>query len=86
MTTKLIIRDRQERATGAKGSVVSLMSDLKKILAFIDMWHKDPNTPLPNLNLTPGQSHKLTAFIMQEKWQFQKGRQVKIDQYKKSDF
>ena len=42
-----IIRDRHQRAARAKGSVVPLMLDPKKILDFIDLWHKDPNTPLP---------------------------------------
>ena len=72
-----IIRDRQQRAARSKGSVVPLMLDPKKILDFIDLWHNDPNTPLPELNLTPGQSHMLTAFIGEEKWKFEKARQLK---------
>nr|XP_040245547.1 cell surface glycoprotein 1-like [Aegilops tauschii subsp. strangulata] len=67
-----IIRDRQERAARAKGSYVPLMLDPKKILDFIDLWHKNPNTPLPDLNLTPGQSDMLAAFISEEKWKFEK--------------
>ena len=43
----------------------------KLILDYIDLWHKDPNTPLPEMNLTPGQSHVLTAFIEEEKWKFE---------------
>ena len=62
-----IIKDRQLRAARAKGSNVPLMLDLKLILDFIDLWHKDPNTLLPELNLTPGQSHVLTHFIDEEK-------------------
>ena len=81
-----IIRDRQQRAARAKGSVVPLLLDPKKILDFIDLWHKDPNTPLPELNLTPGQSHMLTAFIAEEKWKFEKARQTKKAQYKKEHF
>ena len=66
-----IIRDRQVRAARAKGGVVPLMLEPKKILDFIDLWHKDPNILLPELNLTPGQSHMLTAFISEEKWKFE---------------
>ena len=42
-----IIRDRQVKAASAKGSAVPLLLDPKKILDYIDLWHKDPNTPLP---------------------------------------
>ena len=49
-----IIRDRQARGARAKGSNVPLLLDPKLILDFIDLWHKDPNTPLPDMNLTPG--------------------------------
>ena len=76
-----IIRDRQLRAARAKGSNVPLMLDPKLILDFIDLWHKDPNTPLPELNLTPGQSHVLTHFIDEEKWKFEQGRRVKKVRY-----
>jgi hypothetical protein len=69
-----IIRDRHERAARAKGSSVPLMLDPRKILDFIDLWHKDPNTLLLDLNLTPGQSHMLTTFISDEKWKFEKAR------------
>ena len=78
-----IIRDRQTRATRAKGSTVPLILDPKLVLDFIDLWHKDPNTPLPEINLTPGQSHVLTAFIEEEKWKFEEGRRLKKAQYKK---
>ena len=72
-----IIRDRQHRAARAKGSTVQLLLDLNVILDFIDLWHKDPNPPMPDFNLTPGQSHMLTAFIGKEKWKFEKARQMK---------
>ena len=78
-----IIRDRQARAARAKSSNVTLMLDPKLILDYIDLWHKDPNTPLPEMNLTPGQSHVLTAFIEEEKWKFEQGRSLKKAQYKK---
>ncbi len=81
-----IIRNRQQRAARAKGSDVPLMLDPKKILDFIDLWHKDPNTPLPEMNLTPGQSHMLAAFIGEEKWKFEKARRAKKAQYKKERF
>ena len=81
-----IIRDRQARAARAKGSNVPLMLDPKLILDYIDLWHKDPNTPLPEMNLTPGQSHVLTAFIEEEKWKFEQGRSLKKAQYKKQRY
>ena len=55
-----IIRDRQVRVARAKGSEVPLLLDPKLILNYIDVWHKDPNTPLPDFKLTPGQSHMVT--------------------------
>ena len=81
-----IIRDRQQRAARAKGSEVPLLLDPKLILEYIDLWHKDPNTPMPDFKLTPGQSHMLTAFITEEKWKFEKARQVKKFQYRKERF
>ena len=78
-----IIRDRQARAARAKGSNVPLLLDPKLILDFIDLWHKDPNMALPEMNLTPGQSHVLTHFIEEEKWKYEQGRQLKKAQYKK---
>ena len=65
-----IIRDRQIRAARAKGTSVPLLLDPKLILEYIDLWHKDPNTPMPDFKLTPGQSHMLTHFIQEEKWKF----------------
>ena len=67
-----IIRDRQERAARAKGTSVPLLLDPRKILDYIDLWHKDPNTPMPDFHLTPGQSHMLTHFITEEKWKFER--------------
>ena len=63
-----------------------LLLDPKLILDFIDLWHKDPSTPLPEMNLTPGQSHVLTAFIEEEKWKFEEGRRLKKAQYKKQRY
>ena len=40
-----IIRDKQQSATRAKGSNVPVLLDPKLILEYIDLWHKDPNTP-----------------------------------------
>ena len=81
-----IIRDRQVRAARAKGSEVPLLLDPKLILDYIDDWHKDPNTPLPDFKLTPGQSHMLTHFIQEEKCKFEKARQIKKAQYRKEKF
>ena len=38
------------------------------------------------MNLTPGQSHVLTAFIEEEKWKFEQGRSLKKAQYKKQRY
>ena len=73
-------------AARAKGTNVPLLLDPKLILDFIDLWHKDPNTPMPDFKLTPGQNHMLTAFIQEEKWKFEKARQVKKAQYSKERF
>ena len=63
-----------------------LLLDPKLILDYIDLWHKDPNTPMPDFKLTAGQSHMLTAFIQEEKWKFEKARQLKKAQYRKECF
>ena len=81
-----IIRYRQQRAARAKGTNVPLLLDPKLILDFIDLWHKDPHSPMPNFKLTPGRSHMLTAFIGEEKWKYEKARQLKKAQYKKERF
>ena len=81
-----IIRDRQVRAVRAKGLEVPLLLDPKLILDYIDDWHKDPYTPLPDFKLTPGQSHMLTHFIQEEKWKFEKARHIKKAQYKKERY
>ena len=72
-----IIRDRQVRAARAKRSEVPLLLDPNLILDYIDDWHKDPNTPSPDFKMTPSQSHMLTHFIQEEKWKFEKARQIK---------
>src|SRR4051812_17952504 len=73
-----IIRDRQERAAKAKGTHVPLLLDPKAILDYIDLWHKDPHTPMPDFKLTPGQSHMLTHFIQEEKCKYDKARDQEI--------
>ncbi len=78
-----IIRDRQVKAARAKGTSVPLLLDPRKILDYIDLWHKDPNTPMPDSNLTPGQNHMLIALIGEEKWKFEKAMKLKKAQYKK---
>ena len=81
-----IIRDRQERAARAKGTNVPLLLDPRVILDYIDLWHKDPNTHMPDFHLTAGQSHMLTHFISEEKWKFEKARQIKKAQFRKEKF
>src|SRR3954467_8144308 len=78
-----IIRDRQERAAKAKGTPVPLLLDPRAILDYIDLWHKDPNTPMPDFKLTPSQSHMLTHFIQEEKWKYDRAREIKKSQYRK---
>ena len=63
-----------------------LLLDPKLILYYIDVWHKDPNTPMPDFKLTLGQSHMLTHFIQEEKWKFEKARQIEKAQYKKERY
>ena len=41
---------------------------------------------MPDFHLTPGQSHVLTHFINEEKWKFEKARQIKKAQYKKERY
>ena len=45
-----------------------------------------PKHAFAELNLTPGQSHALTAFIEEEKWKFEQGRSLKKVQYKKQRY
>src|SRR3954465_9737795 len=78
-----IIRDRQERAAQAKGTPVPLLLDPRVILDYIDLWHKDPHTPMPDFKLTPGQSHMLTHFIQEEKLKYDRAREIKKSQYRK---
>src|SRR4051812_7840221 len=78
-----IIRDRQERAAKAKGTHVPLLLDPRAILDYIDLWHKDPNTPMPDFKLTPGQSHMVTHFIQEEKWKYDRAREIRKSQYRK---
>src|SRR4051812_47094688 len=81
-----IIRDRQVRAARAKGTPVPLLLDPRAILDYIELWHKDPNTPMPDFKLTPGQNHMLTHFIQEEKWKYDQARQIKKAPYKKEKF
>src|SRR4051812_2427602 len=78
-----IIRSRQERAAKAKGTPVPMLLDPREILDYIDIWHKDPNTPMPDFKLTPGQSHMLTHFIQEEKWKYDQARAIRKSQYRK---
>src|SRR3954467_9262063 len=78
-----LIRSRQERAAKAKGTPVPMLLDPREILDYIDIWHKDPNTPMPDFKLTPGQSHMLTHFIQEEKWKYDQARAIKKSQYRK---
>ena len=41
---------------------------------------------MPDFHLTPGQSHVLTHFINEEKWKFEKARQIKKAQFRKEKF
>ena len=78
-----IIKDRQERVARAKGTSVPLLLDPRKNLDYIDLSHKDPNTPMPDFHLTAGQNHMLTHFITEEKCKFEKAREIRKAQYRK---
>jgi len=80
------IKDRRQWAARAKRSDVPLLLDPEKILDFIDLWHKDPDAPMPELGLTPGQSHMVTVFIAEEKWKYDQARVAKKAQYKKQRY
>ena len=41
---------------------------------------------MPDFKLTPSQSHMLTHFISEEKWKYEKARQLKKAQYRKEKF
>src|SRR3954466_15996119 len=66
-----------------KAHLCPLLLDPRAILDYIDLCHKDPNTPLPDFKLTPGQSHMLTHFIQEEKWKYDQARTIKKSQYRK---
>src|SRR3954466_9468105 len=66
-----------------KAHLCPLLLDPRAILDYIDLCHKDPNTPMPDFKLTPGQSHMLTHFIQEEKWKYDRARQIKKSQYRK---
>ena len=74
------------KAARAKGTSVPLLLDPRKILDYIDLWHKDSNTPIPDFHLTPGQNHMLSHFITEEKWKFEKARQIKKTQFRIEKF
>src|SRR4051812_33909044 len=38
---------------------------------------------MPDFKLTPGQSHMLTHFIQEEKWKYDRAREIKKSQYRK---
>ena len=41
---------------------------------------------MPDLGLTPGQSHMVTTFIAEEKWKYDQARSLKKTQYKKQRY
>ena len=70
---------KKSSETNSKGPLepkahVTLLLDPKLILEYIDIWHKDPNTPMLDFKLTPGEFHMLTAFVGKEKWKFEKAK------------
>jgi hypothetical protein len=58
------IQRRMEEAARTKNTTVPLLPDPKKILDFIDIWCKKPDTPLDDLDLPPAPSHVLSSFIL----------------------
>ncbi|KAI5006122.1 hypothetical protein ZWY2020_033365 [Hordeum vulgare] len=82
----VIIRNKQERVTQAKGSAIPLMMDPKLILDFIDLWYDNPQTPIDDLKLPPRPSHMLTTFINEEIWKAQKAKQARKAKTQKESF
>ena len=77
------LRRRQEQAAIAKNSSVPMLLDPKMLLDFIDIWCKKPDTPLDELNLPPGPSHVLSAFILNEKHKIEQAKLVRKKQLQK---
>ena len=77
------VRKRAEEVAIAKKSSVPLLLDPKKILDFIDIWCKKPDTSLDDLDLPPGPSHVLTAFILNEKHKIEQAKLVRKQQLQK---
>ncbi|KAI5006123.1 hypothetical protein ZWY2020_033366 [Hordeum vulgare] len=82
----VIIRNKQERVTQAKGSAIPLMMDPKLILDFIDLWYDNPQTPIDDLKLPPRPSHMFTTFINEEIWKAQKAKQARKAKTQKESF
>jgi hypothetical protein len=77
------LRRRAEQAVVAKNSSVPLLLDPKKILDFIEIWCKKPDTPLDDLDLPPGPSHVLSSFILAEKHKIAQAKLVRKQQLQK---
>ncbi|KAI4988327.1 hypothetical protein ZWY2020_029957 [Hordeum vulgare] len=82
-TLQAIIKNKQERVAQATGSSIPLAMDLKVLLDFIDLWYEDPNTPIDDLKLPPGVSHKVATFINEAKWKQQQAKQARAAKVKK---
>ena len=74
------LRRKQEQAVIAKNSSVPLLLDRKKLLDFIEIWCKKPDTPLDDLHLPLGPIHVLSTFILDEKHKIAQAKLVKKQQ------
>ena len=72
-----------KEAARAKNTSVPTFPSLKKILDFIDIWCQKPDTPLDDLDLPPGPSHVLFAFVLNEKHKIEKAKLVRKEMKKK---
>ena len=73
---------KQEEAI-AKNFSAPLLLDPKKLLDFIEIWCKKPDTPLDELHLPLGPIHVLSTFILDEKHKIAQAKLVKKQQYRK---
>ena len=77
------VRRKAEEVAIAKNSSLPLLLDPKKIMDFINLWCEKPDTPLDDLDLPPGPSHVLTAFILNEKYKIEQAKLVRKQKLQK---
>jgi hypothetical protein len=73
------LKQTVENAARVKRSSAPLMIPPERLLDFIDVWTKNPDTPLDDLlaGMPPGLSHVLSAFILVEKYKIDQAKMVR---------